>query len=102
MLQSCGTSSLRHAESLNEGFSAPEASPLEKSQPASNETVVREVGRTLEGEDESAMVPIKQRVISFIILVLLEWANSEGMVNEEFEDRTAQRCAKLELVGFFS
>src|SRR6476620_6234697 len=70
MLQSCGTSSLRHAESLNEGFSAPETSPLKKSQPASNESVVREVGRTLEGENESAIVPTKQRVISFSIVVL--------------------------------
>ena len=100
MLQSCGTSSLRHAESLNEGFSAPEASPLKKSQPASNETVVREVGRTLEGEDESAMVPIKQRVISFSILVFV--GRNEFRGNGKGGNRglhsTAQR--KFELVGF--
>ena len=87
MLQSCGRSSLRHAESLNEGFSAPEASPLKKNQPASNERVVREVARTLVLENESAMVAIKQSVISFSILVC-GMDEFRGMVNEEFEYST--------------
>ena len=88
MLQSCGTLSLRHAESLNEGFSAPGASHLKKSQLASNDRVVR--AWALEGEKESAMMQIKQRVISFSILVLLEWMNFGGMVIEESGDCTVR------------
>jgi hypothetical protein len=88
MLQSCGTSSLRHAESLNEGFSAPEVSPLKKSQPVSNDSVVREEPRTLDGDKKSVMAPIKQSVICLSILVFVEWTNSEGMVIEESQDCT--------------
>src|ERR1022692_2023404 len=41
MLQSCGTSSLRHATSSNSGFSAPSASALRKRQSPSNDSIVR-------------------------------------------------------------
>jgi hypothetical protein len=62
---------------LNEGFSAPGESPLKKSQPASNDSVVRGFACTLAVGNESATTAIKQSVISFGILVLLEWTNLE-------------------------
>src|SRR5712664_2320814 len=73
MLQSCGTSSLRHATSSKSGCSAPVGSPLRKSQSESKEETMRAGASAVGDPGALAMLKLAHKEVRIITAMKLRF-----------------------------